>query len=138
MNKMFSYKWIFPVAVGALILVFNSCSKEVTFIEGTRIPVLLEQVYRYDSLPTVIDFDPFGGVAINNYKATLGRVLFYETQLSVNNRKSCGSCHKQNKAFSDNEAMSLGFHDGSTGRNSPSIVNAGAQVGFFVYSTDLA
>jgi cytochrome c peroxidase len=131
MNKILSYKWIVPITILGLVLMFNSCSREVEFIEGSRQPVLPETVYKYDSLPTVIDFDPFGGVTIDNHKATLGRVLFYETQLSINNRKSCGSCHKQHKAFSDDEAMSIGFHNGSTGRNSPAIVNAGAQVGFF-------
>src|SRR5471030_2099019 len=31
----------------------------------------------------------------------LGRLLFYETRLSANNKISCGSCHQQAKAFTD-------------------------------------
>ena len=34
--------------------------------------------------------------------ATLGRVLFYDKQLSINNTVSCASCHKQSIAFADN------------------------------------
>lgn len=56
--------------------------------------------------------------AISNTKATLGRVLFYDTQLSRNNTVSCASCHKQELAFSDDKAKSLGFDGGSTKRNS--------------------
>ena len=39
---------------------------------------------------------------VNNEMATLGRVLFFDRQLSVNNAVSCGSCHKQEFAFADN------------------------------------
>jgi cytochrome c peroxidase len=56
--------------------------------------------------------------AISNTKATLGRVLFYDTQLSRNNTVSCASCHKQELAFSDNKARSTGFDGGLTKRNS--------------------
>ena len=58
-----------------------------------------------------------------NKVATLGRVLFYEGKLSVNNAVSCGSCHKQEFAFADNVALSKGFEDRLTKRNSPPIQN---------------
>src|SRR4051812_29917737 len=38
----------------------------------------------------------------------LGRLLFYETRLSATNKLSCASCHKQEKAFSDDRDFSLG------------------------------
>jgi cytochrome c peroxidase len=38
----------------------------------------------------------------------LGRHLFYEKALSVDNTKSCGSCHQQAKAFSDGLARAEG------------------------------
>ncbi len=60
---------------------------------------------------------------INNDQATLGRVLFYDTHLSVNNTISCGSCHKQSIAFSDNVAFSPGFQNHSTLRNTLPIQN---------------
>jgi hypothetical protein len=76
-------------------------------------------------------FVPYGDSIIDNDVATLGRVLFYDTQLSHNNRVSCGTCHKQQHGFSDNVAFSNGFENGLTGRNTQSIVNTGTQRGFF-------
>lgn len=38
----------------------------------------------------------------------LGRRLFYETALSVDNTVACGTCHAQNKAFSDGLARAVG------------------------------
>lgn len=57
-------------------------------------------------------------LTLSNMKATLGRVLFYDTQLSRNNTVSCASCHKQELAFSDDKAFSVGFEGGLTHRNS--------------------
>jgi cytochrome c peroxidase len=60
---------------------------------------------------------------ITNAGATLGRVLFYDKQLSKNNTVSCGSCHKQAFSFDDNIALSKGFEGGATDRNSMAILN---------------
>ncbi|MEO8150966.1 MAG: cytochrome c peroxidase [Bacteroidia bacterium] len=54
---------------------------------------------------------------------TLGRVLFYDQHLSINNSISCASCHKQTIAFSDNLAFSEGFQGQLTLRNAPPIQN---------------
>jgi cytochrome c peroxidase len=56
-----------------------------------------------------------------NHKAQLGRVLFYEKQLSLNNTISCGSCHKQAFAFADNQRFSKGLENKQTSRNSPPL-----------------
>jgi cytochrome c peroxidase len=61
---------------------------------------------------------------------TLGRVLFYDRQLSVNNSISCASCHKQELAFADNVAFSKGFDDKPTLRNSMPIQNITATTFF--------
>jgi cytochrome c peroxidase len=69
--------------------------------------------------------------------ATLGRVLFYDKQLSKNDTTSCASCHVQEKAFADPRQFSLGFADGYTMRNSMSLANLrftkvrGGHPGFF-------
>ena len=55
--------------------------------------------------------------------ATLGRVLFYDVNLSANNTISCSSCHQQAFAFSDPDRFSTGFEGGKTRRNSMSLVN---------------
>lgn len=60
---------------------------------------------------------------ITNAGATLGRVLFYDKQLSKNNTVSCGSCHQQAAGFDDTLALSKGFEAGLTTRNSMSLLN---------------
>ncbi len=60
---------------------------------------------------------------ITNDGATLGRVLFYDKNLSKNNTISCASCHKQNIGFDDNTALSVGFEGGKTTRNGMSLLN---------------
>ena len=54
---------------------------------------------------------------------TLGRVLFYDPRMSLNNSVSCASCHKQSLAFSDNAKFSRGFENKVTTRNSMPIQN---------------
>lgn len=60
---------------------------------------------------------------IDDAKATLGSVLFYDKQLSANNKVSCASCHKQSLAFSDDVAFSKGFSGQLTKRNSLSLAS---------------
>ncbi len=54
----------------------------------------------------------------NNGLATLGRVLFYDKNLSSDKTVSCASCHKQERAFSDDAAFSKGAENKVTARNS--------------------
>jgi cytochrome c peroxidase len=61
--------------------------------------------------------------AITNDGATLGRVLFYDRSLSLNNTVSCASCHKQNLGFGDDAVKSVGFKGGSTRRHSMHLLN---------------
>ncbi len=62
----------------------------------------------------------------------LGRRLFYDSILSGNNTMSCGTCHKQEAAFTDGgAALSTGI-DGVKGtRNSMSLANLVFQRKFF-------
>lgn len=61
---------------------------------------------------------------ITDAGATLGRVLFYERQLSVNGTVSCASCHAQASGFSDEARLSVGFEGGLTDAHSMRLVNA--------------
>lgn len=60
---------------------------------------------------------------VSDHVPTLGRALFYDPRLSLNNSVSCSSCHKQALAFSDNAALSRGFQSKLTARNSMPIQN---------------
>ncbi|MEO0404071.1 MAG: cytochrome c peroxidase, partial [Bacteroidota bacterium] len=73
----------------------------------------------------------WGGTAQFDEKATLGRVLFYDKQLSFNNAISCGSCHLPEKGFADKGASSIGFQLQETPRNAQHIANLRDQSMFF-------
>lgn len=54
----------------------------------------------------------------------LGKKLFYDNLLSVNNTVSCGSCHIQTAAFTHHgHSVSHGIFDREGTRNSPPIMN---------------
>jgi cytochrome c peroxidase len=80
--------------------------------------------YANQAKPAYITKDNTAGNAIDNKKATLGRVLFYDKNLSIDNSISCGSCHKQAFAFSDTALASTGVAGGFTGRHSMRLINA--------------
>jgi len=67
----------------------------------------------------------------NNEAATLGRVLFYDAQLSKNNSIACASCHQQSKAFADGNDLSQGFGGKLTNRNSMAFSNLAVNNNFF-------
>jgi len=81
------------------------------------IPDHLEQTQYGETPDTILTF-------VDNYKATLGRVLFYDEILSASGDISCGTCHLQEFSFAD----SLGFSHGvssSTARNSLQLNDLG-------------
>ncbi|MGH7583097.1 MAG: cytochrome-c peroxidase [Gemmatimonadales bacterium] len=56
--------------------------------------------------------------------ATLGRVLFYDSRLSANDRISCASCHQQKFGFADTARFSRGIGGTLTRRHTMSLANA--------------
>lgn len=65
----------------------------------------------YDNSVANLDNTPAND-PVNNAIATLGRVLFYDVALSVNDGISCASCHQQRIGFDDDEQFSTGFAGG--------------------------
>ncbi|MEM6368771.1 MAG: MbnH family di-heme enzyme [Myxococcota bacterium] len=57
-------------------------------------------------------------------KVELGRHLFYDVRLSLNETQSCASCHRQDLAFSDGLERSVGSTGELHPRNSMSLTNA--------------
>ncbi|WP_231743016.1 cytochrome-c peroxidase [Winogradskyella endarachnes] len=62
--------------------------------------------------------------AVTDDGAVLGRVLFYDKKLSLNNTIACASCHLQEHGFSDPNQFSIGFNGELTPRNSMGLANA--------------
>mgnify|MGYP000335881245 CR=1 FL=1 len=102
----------------------DSSDNSVDPLLGLNLPT---SPYNYSSqtVPGYITKDntPLGET-IDDDIATLGRVLFYDTNLSVNNSVSCASCHQQSLAFSDDDTQSSGLSGGLTGRHAMRLINA--------------
>ena len=73
--------------------------------------------------PAVIDVDNTGSNVTTNTGATLGRVLFYDKNLSIDQTVSCASCHLQSMGFSDAAVVSAGVNGGFTRRHSMGLTN---------------
>ena len=70
--------------------------------------------------PRIPDDNPMSAA-----KVELGRHLFYDTRLSGNGTQSCGSCHEQDRAFTDGRVGALGSTGEVHFRNSMSLTNVG-------------
>ena len=87
----------------------------------------LDNLFNYDNqqVPNYITKDNTPNTnQIDNKTATLGRVLFYDKNLSDNNTVSCASCHQQAFAFSDPLVTSVGLNGENTGRHSMRLINS--------------
>ena len=69
-------------------------------------------------LPEVPTDNPMSAI-----KVELGRRLFYDTRLSVNNTMSCASCHLQALAFTDGKPRAIGATGIVHPRGSMTLVN---------------
>jgi cytochrome c peroxidase len=124
------------VLISALCFLFlTSCNNEddnyssiesypnVENIFGGNIDLNNLDNYANQNIPNYITKDNSTNNPITDKGATLGRVLFYDTNLSSNNTTSCATCHKQEIAFTDNLIASSGAN-GVTGRHSMRLVNS--------------
>ena len=116
--------------LGFMFMFFQSCTDKVDetlhhyteeeFEILTRTLNLPEGTYDY-SLVTNIPIQTNPDLPF--HKATLGRVLFYDKLLSVDESTSCASCHKQTLAFADNTKFSEGLNGQIGTRNSLPLGN---------------
>jgi cytochrome c peroxidase len=90
---------------------------------GSNIDLTNLENYANQDKPAYILKNNLGNNAITDKTATLGRVLFYDKNLSFNNTISCASCHKQNFAFGDTALVSAGVEGGLTIRHSMRLIN---------------
>lgn len=111
----------------------------VAFAAGLGTPSLPAALYPYSDasspLPAYFRGQGPGGSAIatdntpadnptTDAGATLGRVLFYDTRLSANDKVACASCHQQQFGFGDTARFSRGFNGGVTARHAMGLSNA--------------
>lgn len=106
-----------------LLSVLISCQKD-PFKTEIVYPVLPDQAYSYAPKWGGMHSHMQGqDLGITDAGAALGRVLFYDKILSIDNTVSCGSCHHQAIGFSDEARFSSGIDHQLTTRNAPSIAN---------------
>ncbi|MFC0778061.1 cytochrome-c peroxidase [Flavobacterium sp. HJSW_4] len=60
-------------------------------------------------------------------KSKLGEKLFYDTNLSKNNNRSCASCHNPEKAFTDGLKTNVSLTGSNLARNTPTLTYASLQ-----------
>src|SRR5438552_640031 len=112
-------------ALAAAIIVLQACKTGADTPPGLT-PYKLEIPFGLPAMDIPAD-NP-----LTEEGVALGRKLFYDPILSGNNTMSCGSCHRQEFAFTDsNLHLSIGI-DGLPGtRNTMSLANLGYQRKFF-------
>lgn len=110
MPYQFRKQWVVFLSILALVSIL-SCKKYQK--------ALVKEQYLDSEIPSY----GVGNPPTIDAQIHLGRVLFYEKSLSINNSVSCASCHKQQFAFADNVALSPGFENRLTKRNSIAIQN---------------
>lgn len=81
-------------------------------------------ISEYLDLPPTPDiYQVSGNPRLMNQLKTIGRVLFYDKDLSEDGSVSCASCHQQHLAFSDDVSFSTGVHGNLTTRNSIALAS---------------
>ncbi|MBO73130.1 MAG: cytochrome-c peroxidase [Flavobacteriales bacterium] len=112
----------------AVVFLFFSCREKIT------IEYLGDN---HDHTHTDLGTDGFPQMPISEDNQTslegiaLGRKLFYDPILSGDESQSCASCHRQERAFSDENRYSVGINGISGKFNAPALVNVGWQSSLF-------
>ncbi len=104
---------LMSISICSFIIFFSSCMKKES-----------EMVVKGDSGTPTLPAMPYNYGSGQNNLATLGRVLFYDKNLSLNNAIACGSCHNQANSFADNHQFSRGLNNTYSTRNASAIVSS--------------
>ncbi|MFA7275113.1 MAG: cytochrome c peroxidase [Crocinitomicaceae bacterium] len=65
------------------------------------------------------------GNEMNKTRIQLGKLLFFDKRLSIDESISCSSCHKPELAFADNLPVTPGVEGRLGNRNAPTLTNVG-------------
>ncbi|MEM1328820.1 MAG: cytochrome-c peroxidase [Bacteroidota bacterium] len=101
-----------------LDLEYNTYTKEGYAIMSQYLDLPEEPLTYMDQFPRHVRSPLRGNFVHDSNVATLGRVLFYDQNLSADGTISCASCHHQHLAFADDKAFSDGVSGRTTDRNS--------------------
>lgn len=112
--------------------------QETLGVETRKEVVFVEEPLNYGAAHLFSDelVNPYAFVQLPRAQHTteliaLGRTLFFDPLLSADLTRSCASCHKPEKAFTDGVAKSLATGSGTVTRNSPTLVNVATSTHYF-------
>lgn len=100
-----------------IFLLTSSCIEKEKLVAKKDEPYLLDVPVQLPSY-TIPETNP-----ITKNGVELGRHLFYEKKLSIDNSISCGSCHLQSKGFTDGLKVSIGVRKQTGKRSSMALTN---------------
>jgi cytochrome c peroxidase len=102
------------------LCVAATCSSAAALADGPRVPFGLD---RYRPVPVE---NP-----LSRDKVFLGRRLFFDSRLSRDGRRSCGTCHIAARAFTDGRPVARAPGGQAGRRNVPTLVNRAWGRSFF-------
>jgi len=112
-----------PVITAIVVLTFacnNKQSKDqVSGLNADSVLMLAKNLFQ--PLP---DEAVNPGNAVTTEKVLLGKTLYYDNRLSLNNTESCNTCHNLATFGVDNKPTSPGDNGKLGSRNSPTVLNA--------------
>ena len=126
----------------ALLTVFAACQKNELLVVRDDASDLEEMMHMETALrifpasykvdiPEYLKAVGMQNPVFDDAKVVLGRVLFYDKKLSRDGSTSCASCHKQERAFSDDVAFSKGIHGQLSKRNAMPLANVSSFAGHY-------
>ena len=120
--KIFLFVALIAVVVAALIYVVNQPGRLESQPAGAAVPITAPV-----QIPAPLGLPPVP-IPVDNQPTAetiaLGRKLYYDPTLSVDNTVACANCHGPASGFSDGKPVSEGVNGQKGGRNAPTIFNA--------------
>jgi cytochrome c peroxidase len=118
MNKQNIFLIVFGIALVAIIVLPHKGNQKTADLKPIGTVVEIAAPLGLPPVPFPADNPP------TEETISLGRRLYYDPALSVDNTVSCASCHSPEAGFSDGKPVSNGV-SGKTGtRNSPTVFNS--------------
>lgn len=102
------------------LLWFNSCQNDTSSSE-----------FNLEKPPHFPEVNSPDDNQLTENRVELGKILFYETALSIDSSISCATCHLQHLGFTDGKAKSVGVQNRVGARNAPALINLGYDKFFF-------
>jgi cytochrome c peroxidase len=126
MKKLENLKFLkMTTAVAVLLISIAGCKPKLSTndftVDGGIDSLQITASGIFQSLPQQAD-NPANPITAE--KVALGKMLYYDTRLSMKGNNSCNSCHNLSTFGVDNKAFSIGDDGLPGGRNSPTVLNA--------------